>query len=268
MMTLGSLFSGSGGFELAGLLNGIKPIWNAEIEKYPAEVTTARLPDVKNYGDVTRMNGAEIEPVDVTTFGSPCQDLSIAGAQKGIVEGERSSLFFEAVRIIKEMRDATDGKYPRFAVFENVPGMLTSGKGEDFQIVLQAFCDIGSLGLDHVPRPQKWQSAGCIMGDGYSVAWRVYNACGWGVPQRRKRVYLIADFNSERAGEVLFKPESLSRYSEAGKRAWEALTSFAEGSADKTILNSSGNGTIETLDASYWKGQGPRQGRERVRMSL
>ena len=121
-LTLGSLFSGSGGFELAGLLAGIKPVWNSDIEPFAIRVTTKRMPEVKHYGDVSTLNGAELEPVDVITVGSPCQDLSVAGRRAGIHEGERSNLFFQAVRIIKEMRDATNGEKPRFMVWENVPG--------------------------------------------------------------------------------------------------------------------------------------------------
>ncbi len=116
----GSLFDGSGGFPLAGIIAGIRPVWASEVEPYPIRVTTRRLPQMKHYGDVSSLNGADLEPVDIITFGSPCQDLSIAGKRAGIQEGERSNLFFEAVRIIKEMRRATDGKYPRYAVWENV----------------------------------------------------------------------------------------------------------------------------------------------------
>ena len=142
-LKLGSLFSGSGGFELAGVLNGITPVWASEIEPFPIRVTKQRFPDMVHLGSVTDVNGAEVEPVDVITFGSPCQDLSVAGKQLGIHEGQRSSLFFEAIRIIKEMRDATTNKFPRFAVWENVPGAFGSNKGKDFQAVLQAFCEIG-----------------------------------------------------------------------------------------------------------------------------
>ena len=115
-LTLGSLFSGSGGFELAGMLAGIKPVWNSDIEPFAVRVTTKRLPEVKHYGDVSTLNGAEMEPVDVITFGSPCQDLSIAGRRAGIIEGERSNLFFQAIRIIREMREATNGEKPRFRI--------------------------------------------------------------------------------------------------------------------------------------------------------
>lgn len=173
-MKLGSLFSGSGGFELAGLLSGIEPVWASEVEPYPIAVTTSRFPHLEHLGNVSHINGADITPVDVITFGSPCQDVSVAGKQAGLHEGERSSLFFQAIRIIREMRCATNGKYPRFAVFENVPGLFSTGQGADFRAVLQAFvslCDDSVL----VPEPPKgkWLHAGEIMGDHYSIAWRV-----------------------------------------------------------------------------------------------
>ena len=173
-MKLGSLFSGSGGFELAGILNGIEPKWASEIEAYPIAVTTSHFPHLEHLGNVSHINGAEITPVDVVTFGSPCQDLSVAGKQAGIHEGKRSSLFFEAIRIIKEMRCATNGKYPRFAVFENVPGLFSTGKGEDFRAVLQAFVGLRDDSV-LVPQPPKgrWLHAGEIVGDDYSIAWRV-----------------------------------------------------------------------------------------------
>ena len=140
-LTLGSLFSGSGTFEMAGLLSGIKPVWASEVEPFPIAVTRTRLPFVKHYGDVNKINGAEIEPVDIITFGSPCTDLSVAGKRAGI-HAERSGLFFQAIRIINEMRCATDGKYPRFAVWENVGGAYSSNNGEDFRCVLEEFCKV------------------------------------------------------------------------------------------------------------------------------
>ena len=225
MITLGSLFSGSGGFEFAGSLVGIKPIWNAEIEKFPRAVTDARFPDVKQLGDVTQINGAEIEPVDIITFGSPCQDLSIAGKQAGIIDGSRSSLFFQAIRIIKEMRQATNNQYPKFAVWENVRGALSSNKGDDFYEVMQAFASVCEPEIS-IPRPKKWEKSGWMDGNGWSVAWRLYDAQYWGVPQRRKRIYCIADFRErERAGEILFKSESMSRHSQQGYKAWQDITS-------------------------------------------
>ena len=216
-MKLGSLFDGSGGFPLAGVINGIKPVWKSEIEAYPLRVTAARFPDVKQLGDVKKIDGAAIEAVDIITFGSPCQDLSVAGKQKGIHDGERSSLFFEAVRIAKEMRehDRATGRTgvdvrPRFLVWENVPGAFSSNGGEDFRAVLEALGGIAEDGVS-IPRPAKgkWQHAGCVVGDTWSIAWRLYDAQYWGVPQRRKKIYLVADLAGERADEILFKREGL-----------------------------------------------------------
>ena len=229
-MTLGSLFDGSGGFPLAGAMNGMTPVWASEIEPYPLRVTAARFPGMKQLVDVTKIDGEAIDPVDVITFGSPCQDLSVAGKQTGIHDGKRSSLFFEAVRIIREMRGATNGKYPRFAVWENVPGAFSSNKGKDFQAVLQALCEVGGEAVP-VPEPPKgkWAKAGCIVGDGYSIAWRVYDAQYWGVPQRRKRIYLVADFGSERAGEILFEREGVRGDSAQGGEAREGAADDAAG---------------------------------------
>ena len=234
-MTIGSLFDGSGGFPLAGVMNGMTPVWASEIEPYPLRVTAARFPGMKQLGDVTKIDGAAIDPVDVITFGSPCQDLSVAGKQTGIHDGKRSSLFFEAVRIISEMRGITNGKYPRFAVWENVPGAFSSNKGEDFRAVLQALCEIGGEAVP-VPEPPKgkWAKAGCIVGDGYSIAWRVYDAQYWGVPQRRKRIYLVADFGSERAGEILFERESVRGDTAQGREAREGATDDAAGGTGRS----------------------------------
>lgn len=231
-MKLGSLFDGSGGFPLAGVMNGMTPAWASEIEPYPLRVTAARFHNMKQLGDVTKIDGSAIDPVDVITFGSPCQDLSVAGKRVGINDGKRSSLFFEAVRIIKEMRGATNGKYPRFAVWENVPGAFSSNKGEDFRAVLQALCEVGGEAVP-VPEPPKgkWAKAGCVVGDGYSIAWRVYDAQYWGVPQRRKRIYLIADFGSERAGEILFKREGVRGDSSESGEAREGTADDATGGA-------------------------------------
>lgn len=140
-LTLGSLFDGSGGFPLGGLLAGVTPVWASEVEPFPIRVTSKRLPFMKHYGDITAMDGGKIEPVDIITFGSPCQDMSVAGRRDGL-DGSRSSLFYEAVRIIKEMRCATGGKYPRWICWENVPGAFSSNKGEDFKAVLEAVIGI------------------------------------------------------------------------------------------------------------------------------
>lgn len=164
-------------------------------------------------GDITKMSGYTIPPVDVITFGSPCQDLSIAGKRAGMA-GERSGLFSEAVRVIREMRYATFGAYPKYAVWENVPGAFSSNKGEDFHAVLQSLCRV--IDPDAViPRPTdarggiKWPRAGAILADHYSLAWRAMDAQHWGVPQRRLRISLVLDLTGGRAGEILFEPESL-----------------------------------------------------------
>lgn len=164
-------------------------------------------------GDITKMSGYTIPPVDVITFGSPCQDLSIAGKRAGMA-GERSGLFSEAVRIIREMRYATFGAYPKYAVWENVPGAFSSNKGEDFHAVLQSLCRVIDPDAT-IPRPTdarggiKWPRAGAILADHYSLAWRTMDAQHWGVPQRRLRISLVLDLTGGRAGEILFEPESL-----------------------------------------------------------
>ena len=175
-LTLGSLFDGIGGFPLAGKLAGMRPVWASEIEPFPIRVTEKRLPEMKRYGDIHGLHGAKLEPVDVITFGSPCQDVSIAGRREGL-SGGRSGLFFEAIRIIREMREATNGEYPRWAVWENVPGALSSHNGEDFRQVLESLIRVQEPEAD-VPLPAggRWLPAGEIMGDGYSLAWRILDA--------------------------------------------------------------------------------------------
>lgn len=206
---LGSLFDGSGGFPLAGAISGIEPVWAAEVEPYPIAVTRSRFPQMEHLGSVTEVHGDKVRPVDVITFGSPCQDLSVAGKRAGIHDGQRSNLFFEAARIIKEMRDATNGRHPTFAIWENVPGAFSSNKGADFRCVLEAFVRISAEISVPGPANGRWNPAGEIVGDGFSVAWRQLDAQYWGVPQRRKRIYLVADFRGGRAGEILFERESM-----------------------------------------------------------
>ncbi|MBE5719489.1 MAG: DNA (cytosine-5-)-methyltransferase [Ruminiclostridium sp.] len=245
-LTLGSLFDGSGGFPLGGLLAGIKPLWASEIEPFAVRVTTKRLSQIKHYGDVSSLNGAELPPVDIITFGSPCQDMSIAGKRGGL-DGSRSSLFYEAVRIIKEMRCATNGRYPRFAVWENVPGAFSSNKGEDFRAVLESLCRVKDESVS-VPQCEKWTAAGEILADGFSIAWRVLDAQYWGVPQRRKRIYLVTDFDGECAGKVLFESEGLSGYSAESFKAWQrAANAFESGSGmtSAVCLNDQGGQSIE-----------------------
>ena len=233
---LGSLFDGSGGFPLAGTLCGIEPVWAAEIEPYPIAVTRLRFPNMKHLGDISKVNGAKIEPVDIITFGSPCQDLSVAGKRAGLKheangdeETTRSGLFMEAVRIIKEMRRATNGKYPRFALWENVPGAFSSNKGEDFKVVLEEIIKIVEPSAVMPEVPQKgWNYADSYSGDGWSLAYRVLDAQYWGVPQRRRRIYLVADLRGECARKVLFERNGLRGYFTKGRTPWQDTSSDAK----------------------------------------
>lgn len=248
-LTLGSLFDGSGGFPLGGTLAGITPLWASEIEPFAVRVTTKRLPQMKHYGDVSTLNGADLPPVDIITFGSPCQDMSIAGKRSGL-DGSRSSLFYEAVRIIKEMRCATDGRYPRFAVWENVPGAFSSNKGEDFRCVLESLLQVKDKSIS-VSRCEKWTNAGEILADGFSIAWRVLDAQYWGVPQRRKRIFLVADFDSECAGKILFESEGLSGYSAESFKTWQRTASAAEsgtGTTSAFCLNDQGGNRMDVTE--------------------
>ncbi len=257
-MKLGSLFDGSGGFPLAGALCGITPVWASEVEPYPIAVTRSRFPQMRHIGDVSKVSGAGIELVDIITFGSPCQDLSVAGKRAGLKHTEngdkettRSGLFMEAVRIIKEMRKASGNTGPDFAVWENVPGAFSSNKGEDFRIVLEELAKVTDPEAV-VPRPPKgkWPKEGSIMGDGWSLAWRTMDAQYWGVPQRRRRIYLVADFRGERAGKVLFKREGLRGYFEEGRSPWKTTPTDAGGGPaatdreGKLILNDQGGSRI------------------------
>ena len=246
-LTLGSLFDGSGGFPLGGLLAGITPVWASEIEPFPIRVTTKRLPFMKHYGDISQMDGGKIEPVDIITFGSPCTDMSIAGRRAGL-DGKQSSLFYQAIRIIQEMREATHGRYPRYIVWENVPGAFSSNRGEDFKAVLEAVIGIKEPGAQ-VPMPEKnlWPYADLYLGEQWSVAYRTLDAQYWGVPQRRRRIYLVADFAGWGAGQVLFESEGLSGYSAEGFRAWQraAGDSAVGAGAAGVCLNDQGGSCMD-----------------------
>lgn len=206
-LTLGSLFDGIGGFPLAAVLSGVTPLWAAEIEPFCIAVAKERFPDMQHLGSVTDISGADIPPVDIITFGSPCQDLSVAGQRAGL-DGARSGLFKEAIRIIYEMRNATNGKYPKYIVWENVPGAFSSNKGNDFKTVLE---EITKTSIP-IPSSGKWSNAGVVRSGGITAAWRLFDAQYWGVPQRRKRIYLIGSFGSDNAVEILFKRDSVRRY--------------------------------------------------------
>jgi DNA (cytosine-5)-methyltransferase 1 len=214
---LGSLFSGSGTSELAATLCGIEPVFASEIEKFPIAVTSKHFPNMKHLGDITKIDGSKIEPVDIITAGSPCTDLSIAGKRAGLIDGKQSSLFMEAIRIIREMREATNNEYPRFVVWENVCGTFSSNKGQDFRTVLESFAETSIP----IPASGKWANAGMVELPNRQIAWRVLDSAAWGVPQRRKRIFLVADFNGHSAGEILFKPESLSWDTAQGRKTWQ-----------------------------------------------
>lgn len=233
-------------------------------------------------GDITKMSGYTIPPVDVITFGSPCQDLSIAGKRAGMA-GERSGLFSEAVRIIREMRYATFGAYPKYAVWENVPGAFSSNKGEDFHAVLQSLCRVIDPDAA-IPRPTnarggiKWPRAGAILADHYSLAWRTMDAQHWGVPQRRLRISLVLDLTGGRAGEILFEPESLRGHFAPGITPGQATAGTAEngaGTADctdaipvnlqiatrhKSLGERTGLGVGQAGDAAYTLQEGHEHG--------
>ena len=213
---MGSLFDGIGGFPLAATHNGIVPVWASEIETFPIEVTRMRFPEMIHVGDITKLDGAKLPAVDIICGGSPCQDLSVAGKRAGL-QGERSGLFMEQIRIVKEMRECdkangrtADDVRPRYMVWENVPGAFSSAGGEDFRAVLEEICRIADSTVS-IPRPPRgiWKSAGAILGPQFSVAWRVYDAQYWGVAQRRRRIFLVADFGGHTAPQILFEQDSL-----------------------------------------------------------
>ena len=179
-LTLGSLFDGLGGWQLAALQNGVRPVWSSEIEAFPMAVTKKHFPETLQLGDITKLDGATLPPVDIICAGSPCQDLSVAGKRKGL-EGERSGLFRKAIDIVSGMREATNGEYPKFFIWENVPGAFSSNKGADFQAVLEEITET------EIPSPAsgRWATAGMASSGSCDIAWRVLDAQYWGVHQRR-----------------------------------------------------------------------------------
>ena len=226
-LTLGSLFDGIGGFPYAASFYGIRPLWASEIVPECVSVTKKHFPDMEHVGDITKLHGGKLPPVDIITFGSPCQDLSVASGKRLGLAGERSGLFLEAIRIIREMQEATNGEYPKFALWENVPGALSSSSRRDFKAVLEAFTDA------EVPMPGsgRWANAGMVRGRGVDLAWCVYDAQYFGTAQRRRRIFLIADFRGTRAGEILFVPKSLSGYFAAGGTPRQGPAAYAQSGA-------------------------------------
>lgn len=255
-MKLMSLFDGSGGFPLAASLCGIEPVYAAEVEPYPIAVTKNRFPKMKHLGDVSKVKGGEIEPVDIITFGSPCQDMSIAGKRAGLKHADmgddettRSGLFLEAIRIIKEMREATNGVYPRYAIWENVPGAFSSNRGEDFRTVLEEFIRVKEkdVVMPSVPAAG-WPYADCYSGNGWSLAYRVFDAQYWGVPQRRRRIYLVADFRGERAKEILFERKGLRGDIEESRTQGQETARCAKNSVGTAI------GGVDRYNQSFLPG--------------
>ena len=226
-LTLGSLFDGIGGFPYAASFYGIMPLWASEIVPECVSVTKKHFPDMEHFGDITKLHGGDLPPVDIITFGSPCQDLSVASGKRLGLAGERSGLFLEAIRIIREMQEATNGEYPKFALWENVPGALSSSSRRDFKAVLEAFAET------EVPMPGsgRWANAGMVRGRGVDLAWCVYDAQYFGTAQRRRRIFLVADFRGTRAGEILFVPKSLSGYFAAGGTPRQGTAAYAQSGA-------------------------------------
>jgi len=225
-LTHGSLFTGVGGFDLGADAAGIETLWQAEIDKKASSVLAKHWPDVTRYGDVKTVKGNEVKPVDIISFGSPCQDLSIAGKGAGL-QGSRSGLFFEAIRIIKEMRDATQNQYPQIAIWENVRGALSSNEGKDFHAAIQALAKLGAV----------------------DISYRLVNACHFGVPQRRVRVFVVADFRGERAGEILAKPTRLLWHPQQSGEQEQETTGETEGSTgiQSTVAFDEYNGSTNNI---------------------
>lgn len=260
-LTLTSLFSGSGGFELAGIMCGITPIYSSEVEKFPLEVEAARFPNVIQIGDVTKVDGRKLTPTSIVSFGSPCQDLSIAGKRAGLkhtAKGDeqttRSGLFYEAIRIIEEMRDGDARRQrlegisdddirftTRFAIYENVIGAYSSNNGQDFRCVLEELARVKELEISiSMPPKGKWKTAGAIVGDGWSIAWRTLDAQYWGVPQRRRRIFLVADFDGECAPKILFESESVSWNSEQSRETREEVARYFGKSINRASISEGG----------------------------
>lgn len=213
MLTLGSLFDGIGVFPLAAQRNGITPVWASEIEKAPMSITKRHFPNMAHLGDITKLHGGTIPAVDIISFGSPCQNLSQIGNRVGL-DGEKSSLFYHAVRIIQEMRDATHGLFPTIALWENVMGAFSSNDGMDFNTVLRQLQNTEIS----MPASGSWANAGMVRGGSPDLAWRLMDAQYWARPPlaRRQRIFLVADFGGQRAGEILFKPRGMFPVPAAG----------------------------------------------------
>ena len=252
-LTLGSLFDGIGGFPLSAKEYGIIPVWASEIEPLPIAVTKEHFPEMKHLGDIKALSGNKLEPTDIISGGSPCQDLSVAGKRRGLC-GKKSNLFMEMIRIIKEVRKNEINKgrkneeiKPRILFWENVTGVFSSNHGEDFRIILEEICKIADENFT-VPKPEKWTPSGVIMGENFSLAWRIFDARYWGVAQRRKRIYLIADFGGKSAPEILFECDGLRGNTSQSKNKWKNST---ERTGNGTENSSRHNLKILPFNTSY-----------------
>ena len=205
-MTLGSLFDGLGGWQCAAVKADITPLWSSEIDEFCKSVTRRHFPDTVQLGDINLIEDAP--HVDIITAGSPCQDLSLAGKREGL-KGEKSGLFFKAIKLVRRIR-------PQFFVWENVPGAFSSNGGNDFRTVLEEILQ------ESVPLPRHWSNAGLVDGRIAQVGWRLLNAEHFGIPQRRKRIFLVADFAGRRAAQILFEPASVPRNSPQSKESQQA----------------------------------------------
>ncbi|HQZ90490.1 MAG TPA: DNA (cytosine-5-)-methyltransferase [Thermomicrobiales bacterium] len=207
---------------------GMTPLWQSEIDRNARRILAHHWPDTPCYEDVTTLDGGAVEPVDVLTGGFPCQDLSVAGRRAGL-EGARSGLFWEIVRIIREMREATDNEYPAVVVLENVPGLLSSHRGRDMAVVLWALQNVGAV----------------------DIGWRVLDAQWHGVAQRRRRVFIVVDFRGRRAGEILSLAERLSGDSPPSREAREeAAGTLGGGSGQRGWSSDTDRMTFVPLDPS------------------
>lgn len=205
-ITLGSLFDGIGVFPLAASRHGITPVWASEIVPDAISITKRHFPEMEHLGDITKLDGGKIPAVHVITFGSPCQNLSQIGNRTGL-NGAKSSLFYQAIRIIEEMRDASGGLYPAIIVWENVIGAMQQNLKNDYLAVLKSFAGAEVS----MPDSGHWADAGVVRGRRCDLAWRILDAQYWSKPKlaRRERVFVVADFTGQRAAEILFKPRAM-----------------------------------------------------------
>ena len=273
-LTMGSLFDGIGGFPLAAVRNGIKPLWASEIEPFPIEVTKTHFPDMVHVGDITKLKGADLPPVDIICGGSPCQDCSVASGTRAGLQGARSGLFFEQIRITKELRDADilrgrsgQSVRPRYFCWENVMGVFSSGTphGEDFRIVLESIARLHCPTVS-IPRPYPWgwKPVGAIrMGDAFSLAWRGFFAEYWTLAQRRHRILLVADLGGSSAEKYYLTTAAclgiLRRAKERGKPLPQALDTALQIQAGLIGLPESRGETVLLDAAAAFAQPGMRQ---------